>query len=512
MRGRNTLGCWKRSLLGSSLVLAFALPAVAAPERYVRSRVVADLGADTTRRISDAVLFNESGDVVYQIDSNTAVRRTLGYFFSAADGTSGEIRPPVDYGVVVTAPGLNDSGMVAGQARTLGGEMQTAFVWTLAGGPERAVGLDVGSSDFKAINGNGLALGSSEFSSFELVTWIHPEGEEPVVTVINPPDGATRVETIAVDDLGECLLIVDRDVDGVSERQLAIWDGLVSRLIGPVLPDGFNLFNANAKLNNVGDVAAVVFNPDTQLYAVWLIRADERESTEIFDFPRLAENVFQVQFNDLRQVCFGTDGDRVEFLDTTTGASRSFDGFRGLLNSKGQLVFGNQRDLFQWDSLQPSVAPVVVPVEDGGLKLAPDVVAFNGRGELVLRLARTVEPNGDSLEVFVGESDPIPPPAPVVVAVEPVRRAFRIDRGDRFSRRVVDLAVVSGGAKIDGRIRYSLKGRLPRGLRFRANRAKIAGRARVKGKFVVRVFAEYRVGGEPRRSSPARVKIRVRRD
>ncbi len=511
MSALSNFGGWKPPLLEVGLLVAFAASGMAAPDRYVLSRVVADLGADTTKRISDLVLFNEAGDVVFQVDRNEASRVVDGFFFGAADGTVSRIVPPSGYDAVATVPGLNEFGEVAGQAQTTTGTpRQTAFVWSRAGGAERAEGLDAGASDFKSINGGGLALGNTDSGTFELVTWIQPTFGAPVVTTIVPPDGATRVETISVNERGESLLIVDVG----AERRMAIWDGSTSTFIGPVLPGGFNLFNANAKLNDAGDVAAVIFDPDASIYRVWLVRAEERESSETFDFPRAASNVFQVQFNRFRQVCFGTaEGrvTRVEFLDTTTGQSRSFDGYRGLLNSQGQLVYGNARRLLQWDSFQPEIEPVVVPIIDGTPKLAPDVVAFNGRGELVLRLARTVEPNGDSLEVYVAENNPPPPPTPVVVEVVPTRGAFRIGRGDRFARRVVDSKVRSGSGEIEGRIRYELNGRLPRGLRFRSNPGKIVGRPTVKGKFVVRVFAKYRVDGQLRLSPPAKVKIRVRR-
>jgi hypothetical protein len=497
-------GTWKVTLLEVVLLLAIPLTGVAAPERYVLSRVVADLGADSTRRISDQVLFNEAGDVVYQVDSNTDVREVVGFYFNGA-----QIAAPAGYDAVAMVPALNESGMVAGQARTtVGTPMQTAFVWTLAGGAKRAEGLDAGSSDFKAINGNGLALGNSESGTFAAVTWVHPAGQGAVVTTIVPPAGTTRVETIAVNDRGESLLIVDRD----AVRRLAIWDGSVTNLIGPVLPAGFNLLNANVKLNEVGDVAAVIFNPTAMIYRVWLVRANDRGNPEIFDFPRSATNVFQVQFNRLGQVCFGTDGDRVEFLDPASGLSRSFDGYRGLLNSNGQVVFGNQRRLLQWDSLLPEVAPVVVPIVDGAPKLAPDVVAFNGRGQIVLRLARTVEPNGDTLEVYEGVTTPPPGPTPVVVVVAARRDALRLGLRERFSRRVVNTVIESGASRVDGRVSYELNGKLPRGLRFQRSSGKIVGRARQTGKFVVRVVAKYRVGGEQRFSAPARVKIRIRRN
>ncbi len=507
MRINLSFGAWKAPLLEMGMLVAFAISGVAAPERYVLSRVVADLGADSTRRISDLVLFNEAGDVVYQVDSNTVVREVVGFYFNGADGLGGQIVPPTDYDSVATVPALNESGLVAGQARaTVGTPMQSAFVWTLAAGPERAIGLDPGSSDFKAINNNGLALGNSDGGTFELVTWLQSPGEAAIVTRIVPPAEATRVETLAVNDRGESLLIVDRG----EIRRLAIWDGVVTQLIGPVLPEGFNLFNANAKLGESGDVAAVIFDPAAQTYAAWLVRADDRGSTEIFEFPRSASNVFQVQFNRLGQILFGTDGDRVEFLDTSTGFSRSFDGYRGLLNSEGQVVFGNQRQLLQWDSLQPTIEPVVVPIEDGDPKLAPDVVAFNGRGQIVLRLARTVEPNGDTLEVYQGVSTPEPEPPPVSVEVTAKRDAIRLDRGKRFSRRIVDTDVVSGVGQIDGPVKYATSGKLPRGLRFKKKTGKVVGRAKQKGKFVVRVSAKYRVNGQLRSSEPAKVIFRIR--
>ncbi len=492
-----------RSLAWGALLLSVGSSGLAAPERYVLSRVVADLGADTTRRISDLVLFNEAGDVVYQVDSNTDVREAVGFYFSGADGRGGQIVPPGGYDSVATVPGLNESGMVAGQARTTGGESrQTAFVWTLDGGAQRATGLDAGSSDFKSINGSGMALGSSDGGNYELVTWIQPPGAGPTVTKIVPPVGATRVETIMVNDRGESLLIVDQG----AVRRLAIWDGRVCSLIGPVLPDGFNLFNANTKLNELGDVAAVIFNPTTLVYRGWVIRAGSRGNTEIFDFPRSASVVFQVQFNRLGQICFGTGGDRVEFLDSGSGLSRSFDGYRGLLNSQGQLVFGNQRRLLQWDGLRPELEPVVVPVEDGGLKLAPDVVAFNGRGQLVLRLARTVEPNGDTLEVYEGAA------LPVVVEVEAKSRAVRMDVGERISRRIVKKSIASGASQVSGRIKYRLKGQLPRGLRFNKRTGKAIGRPRETGKYVVRISAKYRVNGRVKFSKPARVKFQIRQN
>ncbi len=282
----------------------------------------------------------------------------------------------------------------------------------------------------------------------------------------------------------------------------------MSTVVGPAVPSGFDLFPANAAINEVGDVVTLILNPTTLIYRVVIVRAESRGTSESFNFPRRADSVFALQFNNFAQVAFGTSDGKVEFVDTNTKLSVAFDGYRGLLSSAGVLLYGSQGNLVYWDTLVPTVPPVVVPVQAGAVKQSPDVIAVNGAGQIVVRLARSTNENGDALEVFAPAAFP---PTPVIVNVSTKRNVFRFDQGDRVSKKVARYVVAQGGSRIQNRIRYIVRGELPVGIRFRKNRGRLAGKALQRGKFVLDVFARYRVDGRLEFSDPAQLKIRVRR-
>lgn len=489
----------------SVLLLLASSAWAAAPDQYVLQRSVANLGAATDRRIPDTVLFNDNGEVVYRVIATGAVATPLGTFFNSVAGGGAEVQSPGGYDVV-EATSLNASGTVVGKASTDDNLSQTAFVWTAALGPFQAEGTDPGSSSFKSINSVGTAFGAQDPGTFELITW-KPDanpGNPPVVTPIVPPTLTTGLEPISINGKGEVLYL--GTAGGL--KWMIIWDGTVSTFVGPPVPLGSELFPANAAINEVGDVVALVVNPTTEIYRLIVVRAEDRNSWEFFDFPRRADSVFALQLNNFAQVAFGTSGGKVEFIDTKTKLSVAFDGYRGLLSSAGVLLYGLQGKLHYWDTLVPAVPPVIVPVQAGAVKQSPDVIAVNAAGQIVVRLARSTNENGDALEVFAPAAFP---PTPVIVNVSTKRNVFRFDQGDRVSKKVARYVVAQGGSRIQGRIRYAVQGELPVGVRFRKNRGRLAGKALQRGKFVLDVFAQYRVDGQLVRSNPAQLAIRVRR-
>ncbi len=487
-----------------SLALASSVWA-AAPDQYVFQRSVANLGAATDRRIPDSVLFNDNGDVLFRVIATGAVATPLGTFFNSGAGIGVEVQPPGGYDLVEAAS-MNAAGMVVGKAATADNSLQTAFVWLAALGPFQAEGTDPGSSSFKSINSVGTAFGAQDPGTFELITWAPSAmaGNPPVVTPIVPPATATGLEPISINGKGEVLYLAT--IGG--EKRTVIWNGTASTVVGPAVPADFELFPANAAINEVGDVVALILNPATFIYRVVIVRAASRGTSESFNFPRRANSVFNLQFNNFAQVSFGTSDGKVEFVDTKTKLSVAFDGYRGLLSSQGVLLYGSQGKLVYWDSLVPAVPPVVVPVQSGVVTQSPDVIAVNSAGQIVVRLARSTNENGDALEVFAPAAFP---PTPVIVNVSTKRNVFRFDQGDRVSKKVARYAVTQGGSRIQGRIRYAVQGELPVGVRFRKNRGRLAGKALQRGKFVLNVTAQYRVDGQLVSSDPARLKIRVRR-
>ncbi|MGC1479040.1 MAG: hypothetical protein WA771_00940 [Chthoniobacterales bacterium] len=487
-----------RAFLAFSLCLSSGLGA--APDQFVRTRVVDNLGSVTDRRISDAVLFNNNGDVVFRVVATGAEATPLGTFFAPEVGPVLEVRPPGGYDIT-EATALNLRGTVVGKAATLDNTMQTAFVWTAKLGAFQAEGTDPGSSLFKSINVASVALGSQDSGTFELITW-NPATQPPTVTTIEPPPFTTGTEPVAINANGEALILAS--VDGA--QRLVVWNGTTSQAVGPAVPEGFTLFPTNTAINDAGDVVSVMVDPTAFIYRAVVVRAAARDSFETFDFPRRADSVFQLRFNDLAQICFGTSDGKIEFLDSRTGRSVAFDGYRGLLNNAGVMVFGSQGKLVYWESLNPTIPPVIVPVKAGTVRQAPDVVALNDVGSLVIRLARSTNENGDALEVYGPAAFP---PTPVVVQVRAKRNAFRIAQSDRFRRKVARARVLQGGSRIQSRIRFTINGDLPKGLRFRKNRGLIAGRAREKGKFIVKVAATYRVDSQLIQSASDRIRLRV---
>jgi hypothetical protein len=298
---------------------------------------------------------------------------------------------------------------------------------------------------------------------------------------------------------GDVLLYVR---DSSSNPCAAIWNGTASALIGPTPTETF--YPANCAINSQGDVAMLVFTPGGSCKLHYITAADP-SNYETFTFagPVGSSGVYNLRISNAGIASFDTSIDGVNTVAIVSAVQHqqfTFTGYRSYLNNAGTLIFGDQGNLCYWDAAawsgQPATIPVSATSNSGGLSME----GFNDEGHvLVVITAQSTRSLGVLTPAFS---------QPAVVTLKAARKVLRL-RVDQPVRQALVKTHVTGDS-LESSVRFLVRGKIPRGLRFRASEAILAGTPVWQKKFTLRVAAIYTSGGVRQQSPFVNVNVAVR--
>lgn len=472
------------------------------PVRYDVETTIATLQKSGREPFGSKFFFASGNKVIYRVlpadrsDTDPATR----WEFWSPEGI-GELLPVAGYESLEVV-GLNAEGEAVGRSVTeiFPGpqpHQEAALYWTVAGGSVIPPGFDAGYSGLKTLNGVGQAAGFTDSGTFRFVRWT---ADDPAtLDDITLPIGYTYGEIHGSSDGGKVLLYTT--MDGGANPRLAVWDGETSAIVGPAPNVGETFSPANCAMNGNGDVA-VIFYTDGGGYRIVYIPASAPESYQIFSFPGPVTSVYNLHISNAGLACAQTSANQVSIVSSTRAEQRTYAGYSPFLNADGAFVFGNQSKFSYWDAAAWTGAPVLVPLSLPASPAAPTLVGFNDDGRLL-----TLSDNAAQTTRTLSILKPVPPLPTVKITVTPIRKTVALRVGATLRKRKLVRTHVVG--KTQGAVRFVLRGKPPRGLRFGTVDGSLTGRAKQKQTVALRIAAVYSSAGVQKRSPFTVVRVAV---
>ena len=478
--------------------VALASGHAATPIRYDMTASIEGVPVSGGASFGTKFFFESGNRVVYHVipRGQTDGDPAASWKYWSVSAGSRDILPAAGYA------SLNISALANGRA--IGNSVtespshkEAALAWTVDSGPQTPAGFDAGYSGLNAVNSMGFAAGFTDSGVFKIVRW---DAANPGagVTEIVPPAGCTSPQVAGVSGAGEVLLCV---TDAGGKVRAAIWDGSASTLIGPV-PTG-TFYPSNCAIDSGGDVAMLEFTAGGAA-KLHFITASDRTAWKTFTFAGPVDSsAYNLRVSSAGIASFDTSISGINTVAIASAArdmQATFGGYRSYLNNAGTLIFGDQGNLNYWDASawigQPSVVTVSATSNSGGL----DVVGFSDEGHvLVLIAAQSTRSLGILTPAFA---------QPTSVNLAPARKITHLQVGVRARKPLVKMRV--SGDALDGRVRYTYRGKLPDGMKFRHSEAIISGTPLAPKSFTLRIGATYTTGGVKKETPLVKVKIVIR--